>query len=84
MVNVGENRARSGVTDCPESRNEGKFSMYGILDSSRYATKWLRILRGTRWTKISEILRISSRYAKLCFASGRGLWVWKELRKEAK
>ncbi|KAD4585199.1 hypothetical protein E3N88_22800 [Mikania micrantha] len=25
MVNVGENRARNGVTDCPESRKEGKF-----------------------------------------------------------
>ncbi|KAD2806118.1 hypothetical protein E3N88_39495 [Mikania micrantha] len=24
MVNVGENRARKGVTDCPESRNEDK------------------------------------------------------------
>ncbi|KAD5507399.1 hypothetical protein E3N88_15102 [Mikania micrantha] len=24
MVNVGENRARNGVTDCPESRNEDK------------------------------------------------------------
>ncbi|KAD6119436.1 hypothetical protein E3N88_10707 [Mikania micrantha] len=25
MVNVAENRTRKGVTDCPESRNEGKF-----------------------------------------------------------
>ncbi|KAD4585243.1 hypothetical protein E3N88_22844 [Mikania micrantha] len=67
MVNVGENRARNGVTDCPESRNEEKFKSMELLDSSRYATKWLRILRGTRWTKKSEILRISSRYAKICF-----------------
>ena len=49
MVNVGEDRARNGVTDCPESRNEEIFfSKYWILglvavrdgkveNSSRYA-----------------------------------------------
>ncbi|KAD5316831.1 hypothetical protein E3N88_16777 [Mikania micrantha] len=41
-----------------------KFQSLKLLDSSRYATERLRILRGTRWTKISEILRISSRHAK--------------------
>ncbi|KAD1768272.1 hypothetical protein E3N88_42323 [Mikania micrantha] len=55
MVNVGENRARNGVTDCPESRNEEKFQRMELLDSSRYATERLRILRGTRWPKISKI-----------------------------
>ncbi|KAD2805627.1 hypothetical protein E3N88_39004 [Mikania micrantha] len=55
MVNVGENRARNGVTDCPESRNEEKFQSMELLDSSRYATERLRILHGTRWTKISKI-----------------------------
>ncbi|KAD7478325.1 hypothetical protein E3N88_01461 [Mikania micrantha] len=28
MVNVGENRARNGVTDCPESRNEEKIEKW--------------------------------------------------------
>ncbi|KAD5802833.1 hypothetical protein E3N88_14193 [Mikania micrantha] len=71
MVNAGENRARNGVTDCPESRNEEKFQSMELLDSSRYATKILRILRSTRWNKVSEILRISSRYAKPYLAPRR-------------
>ncbi|KAD7479192.1 hypothetical protein E3N88_02328 [Mikania micrantha] len=41
MVNVGENRARNGFTDCPESRNERKFQSMELLDLSRF-------LRGTR------------------------------------
>ncbi|KAD2394275.1 hypothetical protein E3N88_41252 [Mikania micrantha] len=72
MMNVGENHARNGVMDFSESRNEEKSQSMELLDSSRYATKWLRILRGTRWTKISEILRISSRYAKPYLAPRRG------------
>ncbi|KAD3336304.1 hypothetical protein E3N88_31823 [Mikania micrantha] len=82
MVNVGENRARNGVTDCLESRNEENFQSMELLDSSRYATERLRILRGTRWTKISEILRISSRYAKPFWAPCRGtrrVRRWKKL-----
>ncbi|KAD6453492.1 hypothetical protein E3N88_08197 [Mikania micrantha] len=35
MMNVGENRARNGVTDCPESRNEENFQSIELLDSSR-------------------------------------------------
>ncbi|KAD5803377.1 hypothetical protein E3N88_14737 [Mikania micrantha] len=72
MVNVGENRARNGVMDCPKSWNEEKSQSIEFLDSSRYATKRLRILRGTRWSKISEIFRISSRYAKPYLAPRRG------------
>ncbi|KAD6454275.1 hypothetical protein E3N88_08981 [Mikania micrantha] len=45
MMNVGENRARNRVTDCPESRNEEKSQSMELLDSSRYATERLRILR---------------------------------------
>ncbi|KAD5803467.1 hypothetical protein E3N88_14827 [Mikania micrantha] len=45
MVNVGENRARNGVTDSPKSRNEGKFQSMELLDLSRYATERLRTLR---------------------------------------
>ncbi|KAD5960996.1 hypothetical protein E3N88_12469 [Mikania micrantha] len=45
MMNVGENRARNGITDCPESRNEENFQSIGLLDSSRYATERLRTLR---------------------------------------
>ncbi|KAC9514747.1 hypothetical protein E3N88_45719 [Mikania micrantha] len=51
MMNVGENRARNGVTDCPESQNEEKFQSMELLDSSQYATERLRTLRGTRWLK---------------------------------
>ncbi|KAD6119437.1 hypothetical protein E3N88_10708 [Mikania micrantha] len=36
MMNVGENRARNGVTDCPESRNEENFQSIELLDSSRH------------------------------------------------
>ncbi|KAD4178152.1 hypothetical protein E3N88_26743 [Mikania micrantha] len=45
MVNVGENRARNGVTDCPESRNEET----GFLPSARYAhlTVWSGAMRLT-------------------------------------
>ncbi|KAD3337549.1 hypothetical protein E3N88_33069 [Mikania micrantha] len=35
MMNVGGNRARNGVTDCPESRNEENFQSIELLDSSR-------------------------------------------------
>ncbi|KAD3640162.1 hypothetical protein E3N88_29385 [Mikania micrantha] len=31
MVNVGENHARNGVTDCPESRNEDKVEKWKNL-----------------------------------------------------
>ncbi|KAD4982503.1 hypothetical protein E3N88_19174 [Mikania micrantha] len=57
MVNVGENRARNGVTDCPESRNEGKFQSMEFLDSSRYTTKRLRILRDLDFER-NDIVRI--------------------------
>ncbi|KAD1495154.1 hypothetical protein E3N88_42730 [Mikania micrantha] len=78
MVSVGENRAQNGVTDCPESRNEENFQSMEFLGSSRYAKERLRILCGTRWTKISEILRISSRYAKPFWAPCRGISPVKE------
>ncbi|KAD6454595.1 hypothetical protein E3N88_09301 [Mikania micrantha] len=51
MMNVGENRARNGVTGCPESKNEEKFLSIELLDSSRYAKDGLRVLGGTRWSK---------------------------------
>ncbi|KAD6118776.1 hypothetical protein E3N88_10047 [Mikania micrantha] len=35
MMNVGVNRARNGVTDCPELRNEENFQSIELLDSSR-------------------------------------------------
>ncbi|KAD4584929.1 hypothetical protein E3N88_22530 [Mikania micrantha] len=55
MMNVGENRVRNGVTDCPESRNEEIFQNIELLDSSRYATdlKYLKssgFLRGNVFT----------------------------------
>ncbi|KAD7477644.1 hypothetical protein E3N88_00780 [Mikania micrantha] len=46
MVNVGENRARNGVTDCPESRNEEKSQSMELLDSSRMKCKTLDRGRG--------------------------------------
>ncbi|KAD4179972.1 hypothetical protein E3N88_28563 [Mikania micrantha] len=45
MMNVGENRVRNGVLDCPESKNEEKFLSIELLDSSRYAKARLRVLR---------------------------------------
>ncbi|KAD4179966.1 hypothetical protein E3N88_28557 [Mikania micrantha] len=54
MMNVGENRARNGVTDFPESQNEVFVEKWGKW-SSRYAKEELRTLRGTRCLKISEI-----------------------------
>ncbi|KAD3336655.1 hypothetical protein E3N88_32174 [Mikania micrantha] len=57
MVNMGENRARNGVTDCPESRNEEKSQSMEHLDSSRYATKRLRILREDYYLLLLELKR---------------------------
>ncbi|KAD4584981.1 hypothetical protein E3N88_22582 [Mikania micrantha] len=59
MVNVGENRARNGVTDCPESRNEENFQSMELLDSSRYATERLMILRDETFSSnhYSEAIR---------------------------
>ncbi|KAC9469346.1 hypothetical protein E3N88_45784 [Mikania micrantha] len=57
MVNVGENRARNGVTDSPKLRNEGKFQSMELLDLSRYATERLRTLRAIpykTWTPPSN------------------------------
>ncbi|KAD3640516.1 hypothetical protein E3N88_29739 [Mikania micrantha] len=45
IMNVGENRAQNGVTDCPESRNEENFQSMELPNSSRYATERLRTLR---------------------------------------
>ncbi|KAD4180121.1 hypothetical protein E3N88_28712 [Mikania micrantha] len=45
MMNVGENRAKNGVLDSPESKNEEKLLSVGRLDPSRYAMEGLRILR---------------------------------------
>ncbi|KAD2805462.1 hypothetical protein E3N88_38839 [Mikania micrantha] len=44
-MNVGENRVRNGVTDCPESRNEENYKDIMLWDSSRYAKypKYLRV-----------------------------------------
>ncbi|KAD2197635.1 hypothetical protein E3N88_41663 [Mikania micrantha] len=36
MVNVGENRARNGVTDCPKSRNEDKVEKWKNLAAQPY------------------------------------------------
>ncbi|KAD2171602.1 hypothetical protein E3N88_41704 [Mikania micrantha] len=57
MMNVGENRARNGVTDCPESRNEENFQSMELLDSSRYAKERLRILRDFDFER-NDIVRI--------------------------
>ncbi|KAD3067040.1 hypothetical protein E3N88_34920 [Mikania micrantha] len=73
MMNVGENRVQNGVLDCPEMKNEENFLSIEQLGSSRYAKDGLKVLGDTRWNKISEILRISSRYAKLGFAPFRGI-----------
>ncbi|KAD4180275.1 hypothetical protein E3N88_28866 [Mikania micrantha] len=37
MVNVGENRAQNGVTDCPETRNEDKNRKIDENGLGRYA-----------------------------------------------
>ncbi|KAD5508621.1 hypothetical protein E3N88_16324 [Mikania micrantha] len=42
MMNVGENRAQNGVTDCPESRNEENFQSIELLDSSRSRPRLIR------------------------------------------
>ncbi|KAD5802991.1 hypothetical protein E3N88_14351 [Mikania micrantha] len=47
-MNVGENRARNGVTDCPESRNEENFKDIMFWDYSRYAKVVLGFLRDVR------------------------------------
>ncbi|KAD3337413.1 hypothetical protein E3N88_32933 [Mikania micrantha] len=39
MVNVGKNRARNGVTDGPESRNEDKIEKYRPRSSSKCVMK---------------------------------------------
>ncbi|KAD5803120.1 hypothetical protein E3N88_14480 [Mikania micrantha] len=54
MMNVSENRARNGVTDFPESRNEVFVEKWEKW-FRRYAKEWLRVLRGTRRRKISAI-----------------------------
>ncbi|KAD7477741.1 hypothetical protein E3N88_00877 [Mikania micrantha] len=43
MMNVCENRARNGVTDCPESRNEENFQSIELLDSSRKVAGFIRV-----------------------------------------
>ncbi|KAD4586581.1 hypothetical protein E3N88_24182 [Mikania micrantha] len=55
MMNVGKNREQNGVRECPESKNEEKFISIELWGSSRYAEAGLRVLGGTRWTKISDI-----------------------------
>ncbi|KAD5317393.1 hypothetical protein E3N88_17339 [Mikania micrantha] len=55
MMNVGENHVRNGVRECSESKNEEKFLSIELMASSWYAEVGLRVLGGTRWTKISEI-----------------------------
>ncbi|KAD5507787.1 hypothetical protein E3N88_15490 [Mikania micrantha] len=52
----GENRARNGVTDCPESRNEGKFQSMEFLDSSRNEDDSIDELA----TKLSKIVSKSN------------------------
>ncbi|KAD4385404.1 hypothetical protein E3N88_25572 [Mikania micrantha] len=37
MVNIGENRARNGVPDCPESQNEENSKNVKVKGSRRYA-----------------------------------------------
>ncbi|KAD4585938.1 hypothetical protein E3N88_23539 [Mikania micrantha] len=48
MVNVGENRARNGVTDCPETRNEDKIEKWTNLDAlpNPHGTPHLAVWRG--------------------------------------
>ncbi|KAD6118811.1 hypothetical protein E3N88_10082 [Mikania micrantha] len=55
MMNVGENRVRNGVRECSESKNEENFLSIELMASSRYGEASLRVLDGTRWTKISKI-----------------------------
>ncbi|KAD6796593.1 hypothetical protein E3N88_07489 [Mikania micrantha] len=60
MMNVGENRAQNGVTDCPESRNEENFQSIELLDSSRYAMKFedpSRYATDLKYLKSSGFLR---------------------------
>ncbi|KAD2805878.1 hypothetical protein E3N88_39255 [Mikania micrantha] len=57
MMNMGENRARNGVTDCPKSRNKEKFQSMELLDSSRYATERLRTLRAAVGQNLSTAVR---------------------------
>ncbi|KAD6119027.1 hypothetical protein E3N88_10298 [Mikania micrantha] len=55
MMNVDENYVQNGILDCPEMKNEENFLSIELLASSRYAEAGLRVIGGTRWTKISEI-----------------------------
>ncbi|KAD4179527.1 hypothetical protein E3N88_28118 [Mikania micrantha] len=55
MVNVGENRARNGVTNCPESRNEDKIEKWtnlAALHPARYAPA-----QGSAWGDAPDVIK---------------------------
>ncbi|KAD7477566.1 hypothetical protein E3N88_00702 [Mikania micrantha] len=56
MMNVGENRARNGVTDCPESRNEEKSKNLRKtgLGGTPGVTKKIWDLLGSRGTPLAK------------------------------
>ncbi|KAD7477743.1 hypothetical protein E3N88_00879 [Mikania micrantha] len=46
LVNIGENRARNGVPDCPESQNEENYKNIKIRDARRFRVPALPINSG--------------------------------------
>ncbi|KAD7117246.1 hypothetical protein E3N88_04514 [Mikania micrantha] len=64
-MNVGENRAQNGVTDCPESRNEENFQSIELLDSPRQKS-----CERTGRSPVKE------QACRLCVARARGLSSW--------
>ncbi|KAD0358282.1 hypothetical protein E3N88_44393 [Mikania micrantha] len=64
-MNVGENRARNGVMDCPESRNEEKLQRYYAL--GLFAVREGGFESPSRYAKNPKHLRIPN-----CFAVREG------------
>ncbi|KAD1625206.1 hypothetical protein E3N88_42527 [Mikania micrantha] len=62
MMNVGGNRARNGVTDCPESRNEENFQSIELLDSSRSFWPSSRYATGEAVEKVDYFIRFHENY----------------------
>ncbi|KAD4385843.1 hypothetical protein E3N88_26012 [Mikania micrantha] len=58
-VNVGENRVRNGVTDCPESRNEDKIEKWTKMAWGDHRLAWggtPDVSKTENWVKKSDFI----------------------------